>query len=102
MGNETKPDNGPGRPPAAPRGWIRPASAAELGVPPRIKKKSEGPGTVTSIHVLGIPVTNKQSLRNGRQGLWSLICGAAKISFSPVKCAAGVMKRFPTLAGAAS
>ena len=43
MGNETKPDNGPGRPPAAPRGWIRPASAAELGVPPRIKKKSKVP-----------------------------------------------------------
>ena len=40
MGNHSKPDNGPGRPPAAPRGWIRPASAAELGVPPRIKKKA--------------------------------------------------------------
>ncbi len=43
MGNQTKPDNGPGRPPAAPRGWFRPALAAELGVPPRIKKKSEVP-----------------------------------------------------------
>ena len=40
MGNQAKPDNGPGRPPAAPRCWIRPASAAELGVPPRIKKKA--------------------------------------------------------------
>ena len=80
MGNETKPDNGPGRPPAAPRGWIRPASAAVLGVPPRIKKKSEGPGTVTSIHVLGIPVTNKQRCE-WRKALWRLICGGANCSF---------------------
>ena len=64
MGILTKPENGPGRPPAAPRGRIRTAGAAGLGVPVRIKKK-EGGGIPVQYHGVEKHLTNKQSLQNG-------------------------------------
>jgi len=90
MAMETKADNGPVRPPAAPRGWIRSAWSAGSGVPAQIKKKVRG--GYRTLGGLKVPQQTNNVSCKMRWTLWGRIAARRTGRASPSKSVGGMKK----------